>query len=170
MRCGRITKAMAVLACAAALAFPGAARGDGQSVWVKVDEDSCLCIRAEPAKGARIKYRLPRGTKVDITEEQNGWCYVRCCEDGGWAWGAYLSAQDPDEAEISTTGIVSANGRVAMRVSPGGKRVGWVQPGDTVTVLSIRTDDQGASWAAVDGGYIAMTYIQWEEDEHENLQ
>ena len=52
------------------------------------------------------------------------------------------------------TACVESTGRVAVRKSPGGKRVAWVRPGDDVQVIAYNDD-----WAITPKGYIAIEYL-----------
>lgn len=56
--------------------------------------------------------------------------------------------------------LVSANGRVRMRKSPGGTATGFIQPGRQVHVTAWRYAADGSRWGKCTGGsYIAAQYL-----------
>ena len=56
---------------------------------------------------------------------------------------------------------VSANGRVRIRQSPGGKAQGFISPGAAVRVRAWRYAEDGSLWARCPGPkYIAAEYLQ----------
>lgn len=64
------------------------------------------------------------------------------------------------EIPVEQDHIVSANGRVRMRKSPGGGATGFIQPGRRVHVTAWRYAADGSRWAKCTGGsYIAAQYL-----------
>lgn len=72
---------------------------------------------------------------------------------------AYVSVRYFETA-VNGEYLVSANGRVRTRKSPGGEASGFIQPGDTAYVLAWRYDGDGGKWARCTGGrYISAEYL-----------
>ena len=67
------------------------------------------------------------------------------------------------EREDGAWYIVSANGRVAKRKSPGGGKTGWLNPGVRIQVMGWRYGSDGRLWARVYGGaYVSADYLKRE--------
>ena len=99
---------------------------------------SGLNCRWEPNRKAKVETILAYGDSL--------WC----CLD-------YLSLTPPtDEPQ---QGVIDADGRVALRETPDGKRVGWLKPGAEVEILG--TLD---GWVRTAKGYIAAEYVAPSED------
>lgn len=68
----------------------------------------------------------------------------------------YLSSSPVTVEERTAT--IMASGRVAVRETPGGKRLRWARPGDTVTAVAYSD-----SWALTAHGYIRTDCLQWDD-------
>ena len=100
-----------------------------------VTEKDPLNIRFEPSAGARIEYRLLRGDTVDVVAINDGWATVIIAQDRLYCRAEYLSDKPPLDEPLLC--VVNANGSVRIRQEPSsdGKRIGKVQPGQTVAVV-----------------------------------
>lgn len=64
------------------------------------------------------------------------------------------------EIPVGKSYLVEANGRVRMRVSPGGASSGFIRPGKQVHVMAWRYAADGSKWAKCTGGkYISADYL-----------
>ena len=65
------------------------------------------------------------------------------------------------ELPVGRDYMVTANGRVRVRKSPGGDASGFVQPGDMVHVHAWRYASNGTKWARCKSGkYISADYLE----------
>ncbi len=65
------------------------------------------------------------------------------------------------EIPVEQDFIISANGRVRMRRSPGGEATGFIKPGRQVHVTAWRYAADGSRWGKCTGGsYIAAQYLE----------
>lgn len=65
------------------------------------------------------------------------------------------------EIPVEQDFVVSANGRVRMRRSPGGEATGFIKPGRQVHVTAWRYAGDGSRWGKCTGGsYIAAQYLE----------
>lgn len=69
----------------------------------------------------------------------------------GWICAGYVVSEKP--IFVGGRRKIIGNGKVATRARIGGKRTGWVRPGDIVTVYWM------AEWAVTSAGYIRSEYI-----------
>ena len=77
---------------------------------------------------------------------------------------AYVSVRYFEIAEEAAY-TVSANGRVRVRETPGGKAAGFVQPGAQVYVSAWRYAADGSLWARCTGGqYVSAEFLKKKED------
>ena len=117
---------------------------------------SGLNCRWEPNRKAKVETILAYGDSVDVLAIDGGWANV-WAGDSLWCCLDYLSLTQPtDEPQ---QGVIDADGRVALRETPDGKRVGWLKPGSEVEILG--TLD---GWVRTAKGYIAAEYVAPSED------
>lgn len=113
--------------------------------------ESGLNLRWEPRRTAFVEALLPYGESIEVLEIDGHWAKVQY-GDILWAYLEYLSTTPPSEEPV--TGTIDANGRVAIREEPDGRRVGWLKPGAEVDILG--TVD---GWVRTDRGYVAAEYV-----------
>lgn len=117
---------------------------------------SGLNCRWEPNRKAKVETILAYGDSVEVLAIDDGWANV-WAGDSLWCCLDYLSLTPPtDEPQ---QGVIDADGRVALRETPDGKRVGWLKPGAEVEILG--TLD---GWVRTAKGYIAAEYVAPSED------
>ena len=117
---------------------------------------SGLNCRWEPNRKAKVETILAYGDSVEVLTIDDGWANV-WAGDSLWCCLDYLSLTPPtDEPQ---QGVIDADGRVALRETPDGKRVGWLKPGAKVDILG--TLD---GWVRTAKGYVAAEYIAPSED------
>ena len=112
---------------------------------------SGLNCRWEPNRKARVETILRYGDSVEVLSIDGGWANV-WAGDSLWCCLDYLSLTPPTDEPVQ--GVIDADGRVAIRETPDGKRIGWVKPGTEVDILG--TLD---GWVRIDKGYVAAEYV-----------
>lgn len=127
--------------------------------WVPaVSSEGTVNVRLEPSRTGKLDdTRLSVFDRIEGDLMDDGKWIVFRNEDGEkrYVMAKYM------EMQLTEAYTVSGNGRVKWRKSPGGKRGGWYQPGDTVTVLGIRMDGQGNAWARIgENKYISCDYLR----------
>lgn len=60
---------------------------------------------------------------------------------------------------MNDQGKIVSNGRVALRDTPGGKRIGWMRNGNKISVSGVID-----GWCRTEKGYVAQEYVEMEED------
>lgn len=137
------------------------ANAETKVMYVLVQDE--LIIRSKASLGSdRIGYLFP-GDPVEVTRNYRGWSYLDNlgCEDGsGWVSSNYLVESEVTVFEDELTAVVEANGRVAVRAYVDGKRVGWLSPGDEVTVHAMCKD-----WAVTNEGYIKSEFLHIDDSQ-----
>lgn len=125
-----------------------------ETMYAAVEPDSVLNVRFSPSGDIEGYYE--RGDAVEVLSVQGGWAAVDFGGNTFYCSADYLSSRPVDEPAACT---VSASGRVRLRDSPGGSLVRWLEPGDSVAVLSWRTEN-GVEWARTDAGYVMAAYLE----------
>ena len=129
--------------------------------------DSTVNMRFAPSSKSSYEGYLVCGEPLEVSEtiyhDKRGRAWYQSsemkCEAGTvYVCAAYLS-DTPVTIEDGTV-TVTAKGRVAIRSTPGGKRIRWAHKGDRLHVLAYSSD-----WALVDHGYIKMDCIDWVKEE-----
>lgn len=116
-----------------------------------------VLIREKPGRRKAVVGAVSCGTQLETDGKQKaGWVHVinLANETGeGWISAEYVVFDQP--YRIDGDGVIKGRGRVACRSSMNGKRSGWIQPGEMVTVYWISED-----WAVTDRGYISTKYLE----------
>lgn len=124
--------------------------------WAICQPDSFLNIRTEPKKGANICGWLFLGDMAETDGKvKDGYIHIvnAGTESGdGWVAARYMTEIPPKVRTV--TGYIEGRSRVAVRNQPGGKRIRWMKPGDTVTVYCY-----GSEWTVTDRGFIRSEYV-----------
>lgn len=113
-------------------------------------------VRYSPRKGSEIIGNLECGDAVQTDgKEKNGFVHVTGLTfeySEGWIYKGLLIAERPYVKEWQCQ-IVTGT-RVAARHYIGGKRKGWIKPGQTVTVYAV-----GAEWSITSRGYVKTEFL-----------
>ena len=142
-----------IISCNAANAESVSA--DGHYMYVTVSSASRLNLRRDPRDTGFICAVAFRGEKLLVNSiSSDGWASVG--KDPYYCSAEYLSDDPPHEK----VGIVVSNGRVALRTSPGGKRVSWVHNGDTVVLTSFARKDNILWYVTDENRYILAEYVR----------
>lgn len=133
---------------------------DEYKVFIFCNPKTCVNIRKTPRKGSEETGRLDFGDWV-ITDGQkkNGYLHVYGVTEAGegWIFAGYIIEDQP--VRIKAYGTVSASGRVMTYRWIKGKKNGWVNIGDDLTVVAISEE-----WAVTNKGYIRTKYLDiWYE-------
>ncbi len=139
MICG-ITALLAILIC-----WVAAAKADTMRV-----STSGGALNARFAPGGEVVATLADGESVDVQSISDGWAAINHGGDTLYVSTDYLSAESRPTGDYKVT----ANGRVRVRKTPGGKVAGYKHDGDCVTVTRWATADDGTSWGCTGDGYI----------------
>lgn len=149
------------LAMLAMIYGPALAEESGER-WVLCRPESLsgsnyVNIREKPSTGSAEAGRLFLGDRVETDgKKKNGFLHIINIgtETGdGWVSCRYLV-----EGELiveTVEAVIVGKGRVAVRAYPGGKRIGWIQPGETVTVYA-----WGDEWTVTSRGYIQTEFVE----------
>ncbi len=129
------------------------------TMYVSVEAGSCLNVREKPSTAGAVVFRLERGEEVSAEQIRSGWAYVSRAGDYGWASLEFLSLGTQDvEAVVS----IQSPGRVRMRARPDGPLIGWLEDGQTVTLLG-EVDGETCRWARIRvrsrQGYVMRQYV-----------
>ena len=119
---------------------------------------SYVCVRNQPKKGGTEAGRFDCGDYV-ITDgiEKNGYLHILGAMEGdGWIYKGNIV---PDQPVIERKQMrISSNWNVACRRCVKGKRNGYLQNGDTVTVYAMSEE-----WAVTNRGYIMTEFLEADE-------
>lgn len=116
--------------------------------------------------------RLKQGTKVyiyeEVTADGNLWGNI----GEGWVCMVYIKVNPTaEDLENAATGVVIAPNGMNVRSKPGAwnQQVGRLETGAEVQVFEI-TEVNGVAWGRIDGGWVAMQYIELVEDMPEDTE
>lgn len=149
----RIRRAFAL--CALMLAFCAAAHA--QTLTCIVADGQYVNVRNRPSTSAASWGVLHTGDTIETDPQEitNGF-FKTTFRDRV----AYVSVRYFEVAEEAEH-VVTANGRVRVRETPGGTAAGFVQPGTQVYVGAWRYAADGSLWARCTGGqYISAEYLK----------
>ena len=106
-------------------------------------------IRAEAHTAAKVLGSADKGDRLELLDDDGwGWSKVKANGITGWMYNGYING--PGRSKPKT--VYCSGSYVNLRQSPStsAKIVRQLQPGDTVTLVSINPD----GWLDVDGGYL----------------
>ena len=145
--CIRRKKSLRLLLCLLALPL--------LLIHTKVQAEKMVCIVPEyqyvrirngEGRNAAEMGRMHTGDQIDAECFEDG--FVRFRYEGRTAFADAAFFETPEDRMYR----VIANGRVAKRDKPGGRRTGWLNPEIQIQVLGWRYDRDGIRWARVYGG------------------
>lgn len=146
----------AALACTVYMSCAKAEDGWYYSCWVICQPGSEVLIREKPGKRAEVVGAAAGGSRMRTDwREKNGWLHLVDVnnETGeGWISERYIVFTEPEKVDGEM--VITGKGRVACRKWIDGKRSGWIQPGQTVTVYW-KSDE----WAVTSRGFIKSEYL-----------
>jgi hypothetical protein len=128
-----------------------------QYMYVSVSHGSSLKLHREPNTTSFTCSYKYRGDKLLVRSiSPDGWAAVG--SDPYYCFAEYLSIEPPTEKQ----GRIVSNGRVALRRSPNGERVRWLQNGSSITISSTCTD-AGEKWYITDKDlYVKAEFVKME--------
>ena len=121
-----------------------------------VADGQYLNVRKQPSSTAATWGVMRAGETIEAepAEIRNGFFKTTFMEHEAYVSVNYF------EIAVNADYTVSANGRVRVRKTPGGKTSGFIQPGETVRVRAWRYAADGSLWARCPGPkYIAAEYL-----------
>lgn len=125
-----------------------------------------LNVRSGPGTNYSAVTSLAKGTAVTITEQKtvNGTAWGKM--EKGWVCMKYIVLDSASDSESGTQesirGTVSTGGsqlRVRATASASGTIVGYLNDGDSVTILEKKTVS-GTVWGRISKGWISMQYVK----------
>lgn len=128
-----------------------------ESMKCTVPEGQYVNVRKQASSKAASWGKLHRDDVVEVDSVDKGWIKF---EYNGHI--AYVKSKYFEEVDGATYVVVS-NGRVRLRESPNGNRVGWVNSGEEYTVLSWSYGSDNKLWGKLQGtggGYVSIDYLQ----------
>lgn len=149
----KLLSILLVFACLVATAC-----ADEVKCYIICKPGSYVCVRNTPKKGGKEAGRFDCGDYIYTDGiEKNGFVHLAGAFEGdGWV---YKGNVVPDQPVIEKqTMRSSSNSNVICRRCVGGKKVGMLKNGDTVTVYA-RSED----WAVTDKGYIMIRFLEVDE-------
>lgn len=154
----------AVVAVLAAIALwvlaPPAMAEEPTTMYVLVEEGSCLRVHERASMGSGVCMRLDRGDELTVYDvDKYGWAEISRAGDPGYCRIEYLSNQPPTDP----TEYVTNAGKVNVRKTPGGDMVRKLERGETVTVTGWMTDKDGTEWANIGDGYVMAEFLEASE-------
>lgn len=150
-----------------------------KTLYVHADNGKPVNMRIRPSYKADIVARVPVGEAVTITNEENGWKYIKWQKNTGWMLDCFLcedmpvvhSDPAPDVQTGSTATVCSENGKpVKMRSQPttSSNLYDWLQIDTEVEVVAYDcvTDSKGNRWTRVNystrkGWYIMTKFLSF---------
>ena len=125
-----------------------------QQMYVLCRPDDYVNARYSPSTKSDVMGRLCCGETVStdgetkIDKQGRKWIKIYGFESGeAWVCAMYLQ-HTPITVE-QCTGYVVAKGRTALRRSPNGKRIKWLENGDEISILAMSDE-----WALTTRGYV----------------
>jgi uncharacterized protein YgiM (DUF1202 family) len=124
-------------------------------MYIACSPDKKVNVRTKPSIDSSIIGYFGISESVTIDDIKGEWSH---CIDlsfeasEGWIYSSYLT-----ESTITIEdrrGIILGEGRVAKRDSIGGNRIGWINPGDSITIKAY-TDE----WVITPAGFISREYV-----------
>lgn len=136
------------------------AEPEDTSVWGTIEVNYYLNIRTGPGTDYDLAGSYNRGDRVQITERKTVTGTVWGKTDKGWISLDYVKLDD-NAAQANKTYTVIAD-RLNIRSGPStdDSIVGWVDYGNKVTVLEVKTNDRGERWGRLSNGWVSMDYLK----------
>ena len=130
----------------------------GETLTCIVKETQYVNIRSRASDKATMLGKLHNGDTIEPVNVENGFIEFVWNQKQAFVSVKYFEIQ----LDAPTDYIVTANGRVRLRETPGGDPVGWIQPDTVVTVRGWRYSADGTLWAKVSGPqYIMAEYLDY---------
>ncbi len=140
---------------------PNNTQTDKNAVWGTIDKvNVSLNIRSGPGVGYEQVGVYNKDERVKITERKTVTGTVWGKTDKGWISLDYVTLDD-NAAQANKTYTVIAD-RLNIRSGPSTDNsiVSWVDYGAKVTVLEVKTNDQGQRWGKLSNGWVSMDYLK----------
>lgn len=133
-----------------------ATAGAAEKMTCIVPETQYVRIRTSPSTSGAVYDRMHYGDEIDVTAVVDG--FVKFAYEGV---NCYASVDFFESYADIGKYLISANGRVAKRAKPDGKRTGWLNPGIKIDVIAWRYSSDGTRWAMVYGGsFVSSAYLE----------
>ena len=124
------------------------------TIWVVCRPGSSVNIRSRASGRSEIVgYADPGDCFETDGITSRGFIHVYASIEAmeGWISLGYVVYDEPVRVDEMRT--IEANGKVKVREKVGGKRIGWLHPGDRVMVYYI------AEWCVTSAGYVRFEFI-----------
>lgn len=152
---------IAILAISAAVWGSAKAEDEAYDVWIFCNPESVVNVREKPSSSSYLAGRMECGTKTrtdwETQKDNRGRTWLHIVDqlemDESWVCMDYVSETEVTVEEMGC--VVLANGRVAARANPDGKRKKWLNPGQEVKVLAFNDN-----WALTNKGYVNWDYLE----------
>lgn len=126
-----------------------------------------LNMRKQPSLGSAVLLQIPRGTRIGILQELDGWCKVTYAGINGYVMSSYLSSDGestPEGANQQAT-VVTPSGTLNLRQSPASTAgvLTTISPGTRVKVIS-----RGSEWCKINHngtvGYVMTKFLSFQDE------
>lgn len=123
--------------------------------WVICKPEDYVNVRKSPSKRAAITGYAISGYEFETDwVERSGFLHILGVTEygDGWISKNYVVFTEPVVIDRQMT--VKGKGRVALRKGVDGRRIGWIRPGQTLTVYTMDCE-----WAVTSRGFIRAEYL-----------
>lgn len=132
------------------------ASAEAEKMTCIVPETQYVRIRTSPSASGAVYDRMHYGDQIDVIAVVDG--FIKFAYEGV---NCYVSVDFFESYDGAGKYEISANGRVAKRAKPDGKRTGWLNPGIKIDVIAWRYGGDGTKWAMVYGGnFVKAEYLE----------
>lgn len=150
------------------LTFPADNSAQPVSYAVVVTQSGSLNMRSQPTTGSGVVRQIPKGTRIGIISQENGWSRVTYDGQYGYVMSSYLRAEGGSQPENtgSYARVTTASGSLNLRetASANARVLLGIPQG---TVLQVLTHNAG--WAKVSyggaTGYVMDKFLTFTNDE-----
>ena len=80
--------------------------------------------------------------------------------DKGWISMDYVTLDDNAAQANKTYTVIADRLNIRSTYSTDGNIVGWVDYGNKVTILEVKTNADGQRWGKVSNGWVSMDYLK----------
>ena len=131
-------------------------------MYVLCRPDDHVNMRFSASTKSEIVGYLDCGDEVEtdgvVKKDNKGrkWIHiVSPCVESGDSWVCSMYLQESRVTIQKCSAYVIAKGRTALRRSPNGKRIKWLENGDEVSIIAMSNE-----WALTSKGYVKMDYLE----------
>lgn len=131
---------------------------NAEQMYVLCRPKDYVNVRSFASTKSEVAGRLDCGDSVETDGESKRdkqgrlWIKVYGFEGDAWICSMYLQKTPVEVGKCY--GCVVSNGRTALRRSPNGKRLKWLENGTEITILAMSEE-----WALTTEGYVKRDYV-----------